>query len=86
MEDVFLFRNKREPSIGSSGAINSLKTECEFGLIALCEGKRSPAILSRDILLATGSRGSSTSGAGGSGRRLLVMHSGQYQVSASANE
>lgn len=33
-EDVFLFRRRREPSIGSSGAINWLKTECESGLIA----------------------------------------------------
>jgi len=85
--DGFLLRSRREPSIGSSVTINWLKTEWESGLIApLCGGKRSPAILSLDILRAARSRGSSTSGAAGSGTSLLETQSGQYHDSASTHQ
>jgi len=47
------------------------------------DGNRSPGTLSLDILRAAESVISCGSGAGASGPRLLVTHSGQIQCSAS---
>jgi len=84
-DDGFRFRSRRDPSIGSSGAMSWLKTEWESGLIVpRCDGNRSPGTLSLDIFGDSDpTLSSGISGTIASGIKLFVTHSGQIQCSAS---
>lgn len=84
-DDGLRFLSRRDPSIGSSGAMSWLKTEWESGLIVpRCDGKRSPGTLSLEIFGDSDpTLSSGMSGIIASGFKLFLTHSGQIQCSAS---
>lgn len=80
-EEAFLFRNERDPSMGSSSRMRLLKTECDPGRAApRCAGSKSLASFGADARLWD----MRSSGSGWSGSRAFSTQFGHRHCSASS--